>query len=107
MLSNDACICRAEEISLCKGRTIVVILLLLLKQYCDYSWNCFTIVSLAFFFVIICALWFINMLSVTQIYCFGNDLYTNRSPRGPINGADLSGPNNRWQINSTSPRLSI
>jgi len=32
-------------------------------------------------FVIMCALWFINILSVIQIYCFDNGLFANLSPR--------------------------
>jgi hypothetical protein len=32
-------------------------------------------------FVIICALWFINILSGIWIYCIGNDRYANCSPR--------------------------
>jgi hypothetical protein len=35
----------------------------------------------SFSFIIICAMWFINILSVIQIYCFSNDVYANCPPR--------------------------
>jgi hypothetical protein len=81
MLSHDACICRVEEISYCKRRTIVVILLLLFRHWLFFGFVSRLFHSLSF--VIICASWFINSLSVIYIYCFANALYANRSPREP------------------------